>query len=337
MQKARYELDPYNRLVLSGSRKNSQFPKFRKVVEGRFKTGANNELTYHVKSPVPDGESIPNQIRLKGAWSLTDSHNLRLTLEKSARETFGDELTLQGEILDVKKNSLLFAVTTRTKDNALSTYVLTLNGSWQADESNRLTFLVKKARSRGDTLTFNGAWEVDNNHRIIYNYEKADLVRKKRRLHTLTFTGYWDIKEPLRLSYVLVGGTDSSFDFRTSAGIFKDGFIKYELGIGLDGSPRAFKRAVKLYGRWALKKGSALTFEVEYEKGRARAIVFGGEAKLTDDDMVSFRLFAAPDGMDLGAGLELSRRILKGDGEAFLRISKSRLESAIYAGAAFRW
>ena len=69
----------------------------RQVLEGRFRTDGNNELSYHVKAPLSGGEKIPHQIRLKGAWSLTDDHTLRLTLDKSGRETFGDQLTLEGE------------------------------------------------------------------------------------------------------------------------------------------------------------------------------------------------------------------------------------------------
>ena len=42
MQKVRYELDPYNRLVLTGTGEKSDLPKFRKVLDGKFKTNENN-------------------------------------------------------------------------------------------------------------------------------------------------------------------------------------------------------------------------------------------------------------------------------------------------------
>ena len=138
MEKIRYELDPYNRLVITDSGDKSDLTKFRKVIDGRFKIDENNNLSYHIKSPL--SEDIPDQLKLRGEWSLTDNHDLRLTLDKQARRTFGDQITLQGEILDVNESSLLFAVTTKTDENKESTYVLNLDGVWKADENNRLSF-----------------------------------------------------------------------------------------------------------------------------------------------------------------------------------------------------
>ncbi len=337
MKKIQYEIDPHNRLVISGSGRKSSLPKFRKVIDGRFKLDENNNLSYRVKAPLPEDENVPHQIRLKGEWSLTDDHELRLTLDGQGRQTFGDQITLQGEILDVNKGSLLFAVTTTTKDNTRSTYVLDLDGTWKADENNRLSFHVKKEDGRYDILTFTGAWEINKKHQIIYQYEKARLIRKKRETHTLIFKGFWDIKDAVRISYLLGKGTDSSFDFRTSAGIFRESYIKYELGIGLNDRIDPVRRTVTLFGRWNLKKESGLIFEIEYEDKKTKRMVFGADARLTDRDTISFKLKADTENKDIGVDLELSHKILKGDGEAFLRLLKSNKESAIYTGAAWRW
>ena len=349
MQKVRYELDPHNRLVIDDSGRKSDLTEFRKVIDGRFKTDKFNNLSYHVKAPhhslrsgagqapLQEDEHIPHQIKLKGEWSLTDNNELRLTLDKWARETFGDQITLQGEILDVDKNSLLFAITTTTKDNTQSTYVLNLGGSWKADENNRLSFHVKKEEGRHDILTFNGVWEIHKNHQIIYQYEKAELIRKKRVTHALTFKGYWGISEKARISYILSKGTDSVFDFKTSAGIFKENYIKYELGIGLVNRAKPITKTVTLFGKWNLKKDVGLIFEIEYENKKTKQIVFGADANLTDKDTISFKLKNDIENKDIGINLELSHKIIKGDGEAFLRVLKSRQEAAIYAGAAWRW
>ena len=336
MKRIRYEIDPHNRLIAKGGRRTG-FPKFRKVLDGRFKTAANNSLTYHVKAPLSKDETIPHQVRLKGRWSLTDSHDLELVLDKSERETFGDRIILQGEILDAKANSLLFAVTTKTKEGAQSTYTLNLEGSWKADENNRLTFQAKREKDERDILTFGGAWQINKNHEILYQYEKADLIRKRKRVHALAFKGHWDIEDKLRISYVLDRNTESAFDFRASAGVFKEGYIKYELGIGLARRPKPVKRTIALFGAWKIKKDTGLLFEIEYERAAARAIVFGAEAKLTNKDTILFRLKNDIENKDIGVELELSHKILKGDGEAFLRLLKSRPETAIYAGAAWRW
>ena len=312
MQKVLYEIDPYNRLVINNAGKKSDLPKFRKVLDGRFKTDEFNNLSYHIKLPLSDKEKIPNQIRFRGEWSLTDKHELKLTLEKEARETFGDSITLQGEILDVDKSSLLFAVTTTTKEKTQATYALILSGSWRADRNNRLSFHVRKENGRYDILIFNGVWEINKNHQIVYQYEKARLLRKKRETHTLIFKGRWNIKESLRVSYVLSADTGSAFDFKTSAGILDKDHIQYELGIGIAGRARPVKRTITLSGKWNMTKNAALTFEIEYENKIIKAINFG-------------------------AALKFSRKIAGGDGEAFLRAIASKRESAVYAGAGWRW
>jgi len=337
MKKVLYEIDPHNRLILDGFGTRSDLPKFRQVIDGQFKLDGNNNLSYHVKSPLSEDEKIPRQIKLKGQWSLTDDHQLRLTLDEQSRQTFGDKITLQGEILDVNKNSLLFAVTTTTKENIRSIYVLNLGGKWKADEYNRLSFHVKKDKGRHDILTLTGAWEINKDHQIIYRYEKAHLIRVKREAHTLTFKGFWDIKDAVRISYLLGTGTDSVLDFRTSAGVFKDGRIKYELGIGLNNRREPVKRIIALSGKWRLKKNVGLIFEIKYENKKTKAIIFGADARLTDKDTVTFKLKNDGENKGMGVKLELSHKILKGSGEAFLRLLKQKRESAIYAGAVWRW
>ncbi|MDD4980923.1 MAG: hypothetical protein PHC54_06640 [Candidatus Omnitrophica bacterium] len=332
MEKLKYEFDPHNRLTV----KSNALRGIRKVLDGQFKIAEHNTLTYHIKAPVPADIKAPHQVKLKGTWSLTEDHQLRLTLDKWRRRTFGDQLTLQGEILDVQKNSLLFAVTTRTKDDMPSTYILELAGSWQADEHNRLTFRVDKEHSRFDSLTFDGTWQIDENYQITYSYQKEQLARKSKEIHTLVFKGHWDIKDKARLSYVIDSNSDSVFNFNTSIGIFRDNYIRYELGIGLSRKKQPVKRTIILFGRWKIKKTIGLVFEIEQEKGKVQTIVFGAEAKLTGKDTVSFNLRNRLN-KEIGAELELSHDIFSGDGQAFLRLLKERRESAILAGVGWRW
>ena len=335
-EKVRYEVDPHNRLVISDTGKKTKLPRFRQVLTGRFKTDKNNSLTYLIKAPVPRGYGIPHQVRLRGQWALTEDHNLRFTLNKWGRQTLGDKLTLQGTILDVHKNSLLFAVTTRTKEDTQSIYILKLQGVWQADKNNRLMFRIKRGKGQYDNLVFTGAWEINKHHQIIYRYEKGELITKQKRIHTLIFKGYWDIKDKTRISYVINRATDSSFDFKTSVGIFKADYIKYEVGIGVAGKTEPIKRTVTLFGKWKIKKGVGLIFEIEYENKKIHAIIFGAKAKLTAKDRISFRLRNELN-KDLKGELELSHKILKGNGESFLRFLKSKRETAVLVGAGFRW
>lgn len=336
MEKVRYEVDPHNRLVIKKTGKQTELRQFRRVLDGRFKVANDNTLTYHIKAPFPQDLGAPHQVKFKGKWSLTNNHDLRFTLDKWRRQTFGDQLTLQGDIIDVDKNSLLFAVTTRTKGNIQSIYCLKLQGCWQADEHNRLTFRVKRERQGYDILTFDGIWQLGKNYELIYQYEKAKLARKPKKIHTLVFKGHWDIKDKARISYVIDRNTDSVFSFKTSLGIFKDDYIKYELGIGLSRRPKPIKRALILFGSWKIKKNIGLVFEIEYNKKRIHTIVFGAEAKLTSKDTVSFRLKNHLN-REIGVKLELSHKILKGDGQSFLRLLKSKRESTILAGAGWSW
>ena len=332
MGKIKFEFDPHNRLTV----KSTALRGVRQVLDGQFKISGHNTLTYHVKAPVPADIKAPHQVKLKGTWSLTEDHQLRLTLDKWKRQTFGEQITLQGEILDVRKNSLLFAVTTRTKDDMPSTYILELGGSWQADEHNRLTFRVNKGNGRYDCLTFDGTWQIDENYQITYSYQKERLVRKDKEVHTLNFKGYWDIRDKARLSYVIDSNTDSRFDFNTSIGVFKDDYIKYELGIGLSRKKSPLRRVITFLGRWRIKKNVGLVFEVRQEKRKVQEIVLGAEAKLTDRTSVLFNLRTSLN-KEIGAELELSRDIFDGDGQVFLRLLKSRQESTILAGAGWRW
>jgi hypothetical protein len=336
MQKLRYEIDPHNRLLVSEKGRKASFTYFRRALDGRFKVDKNNTLSYHIKAPVPRDMNIPHQVKLKGEWSLTGNHDLKLTLDKWGRQTFGDRLTLRGNIIDVNKNSVLFGLTTWKKEGTRSTYTIRLQGSWQADKHNRLTFRVKKEERKHDILILNGIWEVNKNHRIIYQYKKAHLIRKTKKTHTLAFKGYWDIEDKARISYIIDRNTNSIFNFKTSLGLFKGNYIKYELGIGLSKRPKPIKRTITLYGTWKIKKNIGLIFEVKYENQKPRAIVFGAEANLTPKNTVSFRL-RNDINKDMSANLKISRKILKGDGQAYIRALKSKRESAIFAGASRKW
>ena len=328
MPKLRYEIDPHNRLVagLFGT---------RRVLEGQFKVGPRNTLTYDIKTPIPLGIKAPHQLKLKGEWSLDKDHQLRFTLDKLQRKTFGDEFTIQGEILDVKRNALLFAVTTRNQKGNLSLYTLELCGAWQADARNRLTFRVDKGGDDFDTLVLEGAWQINKNYQIIYRYTRDDLARKRKRMHTLAFKGYWDITDKARLSFIIDKSSNSVFNFKTSIGIFKGNYVKYELGIGLSGRKNPVKRTITLFGSWKIKKGVGLVFEIEADK-KIQAIVLGAEARLGEKNTVTLRLRNNLN-QDIAGELELARDIFQGDGQAFLRLLEERGEMTIQAGAGWKW
>ena len=338
MQKVLYEVDPYNRLVVSDTGEDGDLHKFRKVLDGQFKVGADNRLSYHIKAPLSEDEDIPHQVRITGDWSLTGNHELRLTLDKEDRDTFGDEITLQGQILDVTKDSLIFSITTRTDTGGELTYGLTLQGWWRADEKNRLSFYMRRENGAHNILIFNGAWEIDKDHQIIYQYERSVLVKKEREIHTLIFKGHWDIRKKLRVSYLLDANSHSAFDFSSSVGILAEDYIKYEVSVGVaQDAPEPVIRTIVLSGEWRLKKDVGLVFEIEYAGGQICAILFSADAELTGANTILFKLKDSVNNNDLGMTLELSHKLLTGDGEMFLRALASRRELACYAGAAWRF
>ena len=300
MQTLRYEVDPHNRLIIKKTGKKTRVSKFRQVLDGRFKIDKKNNLAYHVKAPLTQDTKAPHQVKLRGKWSLNKNHNLVFTLDKWKRQTFGDQLTLKGDIIDVNKNSVLFSVTTRDKQGSQSIYGLKLQGTWQADKHNRLSLRINKQQGY-DTLTLQKAWDITKNYQIIYQYEKLKLLTKSKQIQTLTFKGHWDIRKGMRISYILDKKSNSGFDFKANLGIFRNNYIKYELGIGT----RPTKRAIKLFGRWRIRKNRQLIFQVDCGKKKFQ--------------------------------IELSQKILKANAEAFLRFLKSKQESAILVGTGLKW
>ena len=339
MEKLRYEVDPHNRLIIQETGKKLPLTRFRRVLDGRFKTGPNNSLIYHIKAPMygvtPDLKA-PHQVKFRGKWSLTKNHDLKLTLDKWRRQRVGDELTLQGQIVAASADSISFAVTTRSKKDIATTDILKLQGRWQADEHNRLTFRVKKGEGRHDTLTLDGIWEVDKNHRIVYRYEKAQLIRKRRLKKTIIFEGHWDIAKRNRLSYQISRQAKSIFEFQTAIAALDKNYIKYRVGIGISGKKQPIRGVITLFGTWKIKRNIGLLFEIKYEEGKTKAIVFGANAKLTKTDNVEFKLKNYLH-KDLGMELKLSRKLLKGDCQAFLKLLKSKKEASIYVGTVWRW
>lgn len=336
MEKIRYEVDPHNRLVVKKSPSGRGLPRFRNVLDGRFKVGRYNTLTYHSKPPSGGDDAATRQIKLQGTWRLSPNHELVLTLD-AWRYGTKDELTLRGDIIDVKANAVIFAMTTVNERGVRSTYALELAGSWQADERNRLTFKLSCKGGQYDTLTFDGIWEMNEHHQILYRYERSQLATKLKRIHTLVFRGHWDITGRSRLSYVIDASTDCVLNFTTGVAVFSGNKIQYEIGIGLSRRAKPVRTAVTLYGTWRVIKSTSLAFEMKYEDQKIRSIVFTAQVDITDQNTLLCRLRKDEARRDIIGELEISHKILRGDGEIFLRLLKSGEESAAYAGAGWRW
>jgi len=329
-EKIRFEIDPHNRLVYEKTGRKSNIPGFRTVVDGKFEIDKDNQIIYHVKKA--QGSDIPQQLKLKGKWALDKGHNLALTLDKWGDQIAGNKLTLKSELIDAKDNMLAFSLTTKDSKNNTHIYIVKLGGRWQADKYNRFTFNVQKETGISDKITLTGAWEVNKQNEIIYTYEKFTAGKKEKITKAVTLKGYWEIAGKHRIIYVLNKEIESKFDFKVSVGKPAARGLEYEIGVGAAPS----KKTITLFGSWKVNKKVGLLFEMPYEEGKIRSVILGGWAKLDENHKLEVRL-QNKTGEDLGIDIKLSRRILDGQGEAFIRALKSQKEVSIVAGIGFRW
>jgi len=334
--KMRYELDLKNRLILEKSEDGKALPEFRKVAEGRFKVSPDNELEYMVESGFASKNKIPSRIRLKGAWELTGEHDIKFNFDKSHAQSGAESITLKGEVVDVRKNSLLFALTTSGGTGRLRTYAIELRGVWKNDAFNRLTFTVKRNSGIHNVFTFSAAWDIDEKNRLVYRYEKTHLVRKTKKVHELVFSGSWDIKNASRITYSLGAGSDSELSFRMSCCFLDKNSIKYEIGIGAHRSAVYANRTFTLFGKWKIRKGLGLVFE--YKCGDKTSVIsFSAEAEMKNGDILSFNIRTENVKRSSGLTLEIDYSFLKGDAVAFVRYLRSKEEKCVLLGAGLRW
>lgn len=327
----RYEIDPHNRLIYKKTGKSSELPGFRAILDGIFEIDKNNLLAYHVKKSQAS-DNVPQQLKLKGRWSLDKEHNLVLTLDKWGNQIAGNKLTIEGELMDANANALSFMVTSKDSDGKGHIYIIKLGGRWQADKYNRLSFDVEKEKGPADRITFRGSWEINKQNEIMYVYEKSWRGKKEKITNTVTLKGYWDIGGKHRIIYVLNKELKSEFDFKVSVGKPADRGLEY--GVGIGAAPA--KKTITLFGEWKINQKVGLLFEMPSTDGKINSIVLGAWGKLDKNYNLEIRL-ENKRGEDLGIDVKLSRKIIQGQGEAFIRTLSSRKEVSIVAGVGFRW
>lgn len=327
----RYEIDPHNRLIYKKTGRKSELPGFRAVLDGTFEIDKNNHLTYHVKKS-QSSDNIPQQLKLKGAWSLDKEHNLVLTLDKWGNQIAGNKLTIEGELMDANADALSFMVTSKDSDGKASIYILKLSGRWQADKYNRLSFDIEREKGATNRITLKGAWLVNKQNEISYVYEKSWRGKNEKITNTVTLKGYWDITAKHRIIYVLNKELKSEFDFKVSVGKPADRGLEYEIGIGAVPA----KKTITLFGNWKLNQKMGLLFEMPCAEGKINSVILGAWVQLDKNHNLAIRL-ENKFGEDLGVDVKLSRKILHDQGEAFIRTISSRKEVSIVAGVGFRW
>jgi hypothetical protein len=257
---------------------------------------------------------INKNVTVDGTWSLTTDHELCLTLDATQDTQFGDKIILSGRFNDVSPNILSFEASHHENHSKITSDIIALQGVWEADDNNKLIFKVKKESGRHDVLTFTNTWIMDDKNRIIYEYETASLVFKKKETHQLTFKGTWDIIKNNRLYYELSNLSGSGFDFRVGTSVLEKNQIKTKIMIGSQ------NKDISISGQWKVSDEVGLTFDVTYDNGAVKGIVFGSEFQMSDKDKLSLKI---------GNGFEarLTQELIKDVAEFSTAIQTSGSES----------
>ncbi len=270
--------------------------------------------------------------RVDGTWVLTPRHVLQYR-----RRGPDGAVALTGDLVETDATGLTFQVTGQQVGEDLVGRTLTLRGRWQADAKNRLTFLVEREGGRHDRLTLRGGWAVGPHQELRYQYQRAG-ADDRARPQTLTFAGAWDLTARRQLTYVLDVGEDSTFRFRgtlqTPSILAKTGELRYQLGVEVAGRRRV--QTLTVFGVWRLSRTLGVMFEVPYAGGRVGTMTFGASYRAGDGGTVTAAL-TARDGRPLGVEVVFSREILRGQGEAFVRLRRALDETAVEGGVRVRW
>ncbi len=274
-----------------------------------------------------DGETI------KGHWQLSPDHEIHYKAKDA-----DEEIKLRGILLAVEPGSLVVGATVRQEDQRVVTGIFKLTGTWKADADNTILFEVERESGRNDVLTFGGAWEIGKNHEILYHCQSQTLKTKTKQVQTLVFKGFWDISQKHRLVFYIGGDTSSALRFRgafqTKSILAQTGQIRYQLGLEVCGKKKDL--SIVLFGKWKLSKALGLSFEIEYENGQKRSILFGGEYRLDRDRRIVVSLKNI-DGRSLGSEIVFTREFFGQDAEMFLRLCRCLEETKIEGGIKLRF
>lgn len=268
-----------------------------------------------------------------GKWVLTPDHEIRYQ-SRNRREEF----VFKGSLVAAEPDFLVISVTETQEDQRVIGQIIRLSGKWKSSPKNQIQFEVERESGKSDVLTFKGLWKVNQANELIYIYGQRRLKSRKRVDQEISFQGFWDISGKNRLTYRLSESSDSVFHFRgafqTNSILAKKNELRYQAGVEVNGKLKT--REIILFGKWKFSHDLELSFEVEYEDGRRKAIVFGVEYALGHGSRIAVNL-KNRDGEELGAELVLTKDLFGKDGQAFVRLVRSLEESKAEAGVGLRW
>lgn len=270
---------------------------------------------------------------VKGDWAFDPLH--RLTYQTEEDE---EEFKFESSLIAAEPEALVFSISEKQTQGKITASIAKLKGRWLVNDQNQIQFEVEKESGRNDVLTFSGNWKLNERHEIVYSFSSAGGKRKNNKIQKLIFKGWWEITEKNRLTYLIEGDSHSSFRFRgtfqTASILAKRGEVRYQLGI--EGKKQKKAKTIILFGKWKLSDKLDLVFEIEYGKNEKREIRFGADYMIRKDLAVSAELINR-DGEPLGVQLILTKRFLRLNADAFLKLKRTLRVSSLEAGIRIPW
>jgi len=279
-----------------------------------------------VVSPSGKKSKIPKYRHVaEGRFKLNKSGRLFYHVKRSQGINIPQQIKFSGSFSLNKSSNLV--LTLNKWNNQIAGNKLTIKGSIASVNKRSLLFTVTTKtldnRTHIYTLKLLGSWSVDRFNRLLFKVEK-----QKRPSEILILEGTWQINKRSQLIYIYTK-TKRTLIFK---GRFKMA-NNFTLSYMLEGTK---KSPITIFGRWKIDKRRGIIFEVRYRKNRVSAIIFGADIKLKKHNILELRLKNTV-GKDLGLELKISKRLLKGAGEAFIKALASKKEVTINAGTGFRW
>jgi hypothetical protein len=287
-----------------------------------------------VRSAFPD--VVPEKTRIDGKWSLTENHDLSLSVSASDTGLSGKTIILRGDILSPSSSGFLFRVRHCDALSGARSRTIELKGVWAADDKNRITFRAAKADGRYDVLTFNGTWDIGPDNELSYKFVKTGLKKGDKKETVIAFRGHWDLYRS-RIVYSIQGGGGSFFSFKAAVQskslMAKKGEIRYQLGAEVSSRKAGgagTSRAVSIFGTWKLSREFKTSFELKSTEKKKRQITFGIERVFAKGHKITVSLKDSA-GEKLGMDVTFTGTFKK-DAEFFLSLGRSAPEISLIGG-----
>ena len=159
------------------------------------------------------------------------------------------------------------------------------------------------------------------NNEIVYEFEKADLKTKKKRIHKLVLKGYWKVDRKNRLYYELEKESAQPLKFQVGEAVFEKNRIKYKLMVGM----HAKTQHLTFSGKWRLHKKVALGFAIDYGRNNEQTLTYTGEFALSKTKKLTFRL-------NEKIAIRVSQKLTDENADLFMGIESQKEDYAVKAG-----